>query len=726
MVDVSVVIATYNRATQVKEAIDSVLAQTAPVREIIVVDDGSRDNTREQLLAYGDKVRPFFQKNGGASAARNLAMREAKGEWIAFLDDDDVWLPNKIERQMEIASANPALGLVYCSDYAVDEQLKILYTRNAAITNRGDVFERLLIKNFIFTSCVMARRSAVEKAGYMNLDFKFAQDWDLWLKIAAKHPVDFAPEPLVLYRQSSAGCLTKDMKAEDRLREMKEICEQGLKLRRVPQAVARRARFEIESQWASTALVQGQSGHAVPHALRSIWLQPKLMEGYRLTAHSLVPSGLRARAKRILKKGAESRTRNAPSASGNATQNKGQTEPMPPVIIMNMFYSGLAIARDLAGTGVRVIGLSADKGAYGNFTRFCEVRFAPDSQAQPEALANYLKAVADELRGAVIFPTRDADVVFLDRYREELKDYRISIPPRDCLARVLDKGSLVEAARAAAVAVPRTMVVPSAQELQRVPEQIGFPCVVKPVSSYLWRGEGKWEAVGCRKAFRSDSWDELKAEYEQVAHVNPEVLVQEWIPGSAKEIVIMGGYFGKGSNLLGHFCARKLVQEPDDFGTGCVVQAVALQELIEPSIRLCRSLGYRGMAEIEYKRDANTGEYKLIEINTRHWDWHQLGHMSGVNLTRVAYSDLTGYKLDAQTSSQAGGKWVAEDSLLLHSASGIYKKRITIRAALRQISGPKIFGIFRWADPMPFLHYAVASMFPTMGRMAWRKLRTKG
>jgi predicted ATP-grasp superfamily ATP-dependent carboligase len=399
---------------------------------------------------------------------------------------------------------------------------------------------------------------------------------------------------------------------------------------------------------------------------------------------------------------------------------------MPPVIIMNMFYSGLAIARDLAGTGVRVIGLSADKAAYGNFTRFCEVRFAPDSQTQPEMLAEYLKRAADELRGAVIFPTRDADVVFLDRYREELKDYRISIPPRDCLARVLDKGSLVEAAQGAAVSVPRTMVAHNAEELQHVPDQIGFPCVVKPVSSYLWRGEGKWEAVGCRKAFRSDSWEELKAEYEQVAHVNPEVLVQEWIPGSAKEIAILGGYFGEDSNLLGHFCARKLVQEPDDFGTGCVVQAVALKELVEPSMRLCKSLGYRGMAEIEYKRDANTGEYKLIEINTRHWDWHQLGHMSGVNLTRVAYSDLTGYKLDAQTSRQPGGKWVAEDSLLLHSASGIYKKRITIRVALRQISGPKIFGIFRWADPMPFLHHAVASMFPTVGRMAWRKLRTKG
>src|SRR5262249_2321973 len=152
----------------------------------------------------------------GASAARNHGMRAARGEWIAFLDDDDVWLPTKIERQMALAKNNAQLGLIYCSDYAVDEQLRILYSRDAYQENRGDVFGQLLTKNFIFTSCVIARRDVVENAGYMDLAYKFAQDWDLWLKIAVQHPVDFVPDPLVLYRQSASGCLTRDMKAADR------------------------------------------------------------------------------------------------------------------------------------------------------------------------------------------------------------------------------------------------------------------------------------------------------------------------------------------------------------------------------------------------------------------------------------------------------------------------------------------------------------------------------
>src|SRR5215510_1758269 len=349
MADVSVVIATYNRSRQVREAIDSVLAQTLPVREIIVVDDGSKDDTRAQLLAYGDRIRPFFQANGGASAARNLAVQMAHGSWIAFLDDDDVWVPEKIEQQWKLVEQNPALGLVYCSDYAVDEQLHILYERKAQAENRGQVFDRLLIKNFIFTSCVMARRDAVEKAGYMQKEFKFAQDWDLWLKVAAENPVDFAPAPLVLYRQSPTGCLTHDMKADDRLLEMKTIMQRALKLREVSPAARRRAEFEIESQWASASLVNGKNAAALPHALRAIAAQPTSLEGYRLCAHSFVPKNLRSLAKKLFGRGAASPAATAAAAAPEPPK----TQSAPPVIIMNMFYSGLAIARDLAGTGVR-------------------------------------------------------------------------------------------------------------------------------------------------------------------------------------------------------------------------------------------------------------------------------------------------------------------------------------------------------------------------------------
>ena len=297
MVDVSVVIATHNRASMVVEAIDSVLSQSEPVREVIVVDDGSSDQTERQLSAYGDRIRAFFRPQGGASAARNFGMQAAQGRWIAFLDDDDVWLPAKIERQMKIVANNPNVGLVYCSDFAVDEQLHMLYTREAAPENRGDVFERLLMKNFIFTSCAIARRDAVERANYMRPDLRFAQDWDLWLKIAAHAPVDFVAEPLVLYRQSAVGCLTRDMSADEKLLELQIIVDGARSL--VPDRVYYRALQQVELQWASSSLREGNNRQAFSHSMRAVICQPASATGYRLLAHSLAPKAAREWVKRF-------------------------------------------------------------------------------------------------------------------------------------------------------------------------------------------------------------------------------------------------------------------------------------------------------------------------------------------------------------------------------------------------------------------------------------------
>jgi len=300
MVDVSVVIPTHNRAALVKAAIDSVLAQSRQVREIIVVDDASTDDTRNLLAGYGSRIRVLHGDGKGAAEARNRGMRAAQGKWIAFLDDDDVWVADKIERQMALAEQAPDARLIYCSDYAVDEALQVLYLRPAQPLHRGDVFDRLLIKNFIFTSCAVARRDAIEEAGYMDTALRFAHDWDLWLKIAARYPVDFHPEPLVLYRQSASGCLTRDMRVSSRLEEMRTVLSRALQLRPPSPKVQRAALFELERQSASTWLGQGNRAHAFQHTVRAIRHRPAQFEGYRLLAYCLTPEAVRHWGKRAL------------------------------------------------------------------------------------------------------------------------------------------------------------------------------------------------------------------------------------------------------------------------------------------------------------------------------------------------------------------------------------------------------------------------------------------
>lgn len=300
MLDVSVIIATHNRAALVKEAIESVLAQSVPVHEVIVVDDGSTDATCETLRSFGDRIRAISQRNQGASAARNTAMRMATGSWLAFLDDDDVWLKDKIAKQTEIVQRDPALGLVYCSDYAVDHQLRVMYQRPANSENRGDVFEKLLVNNFIFTSCVMARRDAVEEAGFMDLSLRFAQDWDLWLKIAKKYRVDFAAEPVVYYRHSPTGCLTKDIPAVDRMKEMQDILDRASESRPISAGSRRDAYYRLECRWASTWLQVGDRQKALRSSLKAALWRPIKWEGYRLAIHSVTPPGVKKAALRLL------------------------------------------------------------------------------------------------------------------------------------------------------------------------------------------------------------------------------------------------------------------------------------------------------------------------------------------------------------------------------------------------------------------------------------------
>src|SRR5206468_7815766 len=164
------------------------------------------------------------------------------------------------------------------------------------------------------------------------------------------------------------------------------------------------------------------------------------------------------------------------------------------------------------------------------------------------------------------------------------------------------------------------------------------------------------------KAVRVDGPAELQAVYSRVAALHPEILVQEWIPGTADQLMIVGGYVTGNSEPLAYFTARKIIQSPDDFGTGCLVESCDIPELVEPTLRLWRALDHQGMAEVEYKYDLRTGEYKLIEINPRHWDWHQLGRASGVNLSWTAYCHLTGRPMTPTRTPIVRAKWIAEDA----------------------------------------------------------------
>ena len=198
---ISVVIPTYNRARFLGKAVASVRAQTYPCFEIVIVDDGSTDDTAQVVATLGAGIRYISQANAGPAAARNFGIQEARGDLVAFLDTDDRWLPEKIARQVAILQTEPAVALVG-ADMAIEDEAGALQVASNfelrglqpffARLDNGPVPDapRLLLKvNFINTSTVLARREVLQALSGFDPRLRYGEDLELWLRIAARHGV---------------------------------------------------------------------------------------------------------------------------------------------------------------------------------------------------------------------------------------------------------------------------------------------------------------------------------------------------------------------------------------------------------------------------------------------------------------------------------------------------------------------------------------------------------
>jgi glycosyltransferase involved in cell wall biosynthesis len=205
MKTISVIIPTYNYARYLRDAIDSVLAQTVAPLEIIVVDDGSTDDTPQVLAAYGEKIRAIHQSNLGVAAARNTGLAAARGECIAFLDSDDLWLPRKLELQIARLESDPSLGLVHCGAETFDGEatLDVLEGMEGWVGEAILRLDRMVIP--VPGSGILLPKRIIGEVGDFDVRLPPSDDWDLCYRVAARYPIGFVPEVLVRYRLHGGG-----------------------------------------------------------------------------------------------------------------------------------------------------------------------------------------------------------------------------------------------------------------------------------------------------------------------------------------------------------------------------------------------------------------------------------------------------------------------------------------------------------------------------------------
>ena len=227
--NISVIIPTFNRKETLKRAIQSVVMQSYTPYEIIVIDDGSDDGTKEWLKDNFPNVKYIYQMNSGVSSARNKGIKFARGDWIALLDSDDEWLPSKLKDQANEIELNPAAKFLHTNE---------IWIRNGVRVNQmkkhkkygGYIFEKCLDMCRISPSSVLIKKDIFDEIGMFDETLKVCEDYDLWLRFASKYPVHFLDQPLIKKYGGHSDQLSKvdDGIESYRIRSLKKIMNSGI------------------------------------------------------------------------------------------------------------------------------------------------------------------------------------------------------------------------------------------------------------------------------------------------------------------------------------------------------------------------------------------------------------------------------------------------------------------------------------------------------------------
>ena len=295
---VSVVVPTYNRAHLVGRAIQSVLNQTYQDFEIIVVDDGSTDNTEELVKSFNDPRIRYIRhdQNRGGSAARNTGIKMARGEYIAFQDSDDEWLPEKLEKQMRVFENAPAeVGVVYTGFWRIEGDKRIYIPSDKISRKEGNIQGELLKGNFVTTQATVLKKECFEKAGMFDQRLPRFQDWELFIRISKYYEFKCIDEPLVISYFTPIS-ISSNQRAQ--------VEAYGLILEKHYQDIAKSRKLLARYQYAFGNLLcqNGDLGQGRDYLIKAVKLYPLNLKYIVATLASLLGEGAYAKVVRLKRK----------------------------------------------------------------------------------------------------------------------------------------------------------------------------------------------------------------------------------------------------------------------------------------------------------------------------------------------------------------------------------------------------------------------------------------
>jgi predicted ATP-grasp superfamily ATP-dependent carboligase len=320
-----------------------------------------------------------------------------------------------------------------------------------------------------------------------------------------------------------------------------------------------------------------------------------------------------------------------------------------------------------------------------------------------EALIDSLVTLGPSLdQKAVLFPCEDKSVLQVSRHRQTLETwYHLALASEEVVEMLMNKVAFYTYAQENGFPIPPTRLLASRADAERASAELAFPCILKPPVS----ATPEWEAQSKLKAYRVSTGEQLLTLYDQLKGLADILIAQEWIQGPDSNLYSCNCYFDGNSEPQVTFVARKLRQWPPETGESCLGQECRDDTVLEETVRLFRSVGYRGLGYVEMKRHARSGEYLIIEPNIgRPTGRSAIAEAGGVELLYTMYCDLVGWPLPDNRQQEYGSvKWIYLRRDLQSSLYHWRRGELTVADWLESLRGPKAYAIFSWRDPGPFI-----------------------
>lgn len=383
----------------------------------------------------------------------------------------------------------------------------------------------------------------------------------------------------------------------------------------------------------------------------------------------------------------------------------------PGAIIIEGHVQGLSNTRALGIAGIPVIVIDKNN-CLARYSKYCKKFFyCPDYISDEFALFLIDLAKKENLKGWALIPSNDHAVYSISKSKMDLENYyKIISPEIAVLEKIYDKSKLLSIADNCNIPIPKTQYFTTDKDT--ISDQLTFPFITKGRN-----GLSFYKTMG-KKALLANSKEELKEQLKLVAekYSIEKTFTQELIPFDGTNKTISFTAFCVEGEIKTHWIGEKVREHPIRFGTATFARSIDCPELLEPSQRLLKKIGYTGVCEVEYLLDPRDNQFKLIEINARTWLWVSLACKCGVDYALMVYNYLNGIKMDYPLDYRKGVNWVNYLTDTPFSIMAMLKGKLTPRKYFSAFHGKTVNAFFSWKDLKPSLMFFVLSIYIAIKR----------